>query len=68
MMLKDHGTLLDKEMPPSTLRKMLYQAYVRFVQGSMGRGNRIVVPKCVASIIRDIFPDPEGNYMGHKDS
>jgi len=64
--IKEHADLLDHDEPPNILRKTLYQAYVREVKGGLGKGVRIVVPQCVANLIRDVFPDPDGKYMGHK--
>ena len=56
--IKEHADLLDHDEAPNILRKALYQAYVREMRGGLGKGVRVVVPKCVADIIRDIFPDP----------
>ena len=64
--IKDHADLLDHDDPPNVLRKTLYQAYVREVKGGLGKGVQIVVLQCFANLIRDVFPDPDGKYMGHK--
>ena len=66
-MLRGEGDILDANLPPNTARRMLYRSYVRAVHGLLGHGNRVRVPPCVRVLIRDIFPDPNGAYMGHKD-
>ena len=53
--------------PPNALRRMLYRTYVRAAHGMLGAGHRIRIPACVRGLIRDIHPDPNGAYMGHKD-
>ena len=62
--LRSEGDILHV-LPPNVARRRLYATYVRAVHGVLGRGNRVVVPSCVKKIIRDMFPDPEGEYMGH---
>lgn len=37
------------------------------VKGGLGKGVIVVVPACVAGVIRDTFLNPDGKYMGHKD-
>jgi hypothetical protein len=32
-----------------------------------GAGNRVELPKCVLSGIRSMFPDANGQYMGHRE-
>jgi hypothetical protein len=66
-MLRSEGDVLDANFPPNTARRMLYRSYVRAIHGILGHGNRVRVPPCVRGLIRDIFPDPDGAYMGHKD-
>jgi hypothetical protein len=34
---------------------------------STGAGNRVELPKCVLSGIRSMFPDADGQYMGHRE-
>ena len=38
------------------------------VHGPQGRGNRIEIPSCVLALIREMHPDPRGEYVGHKPS
>jgi hypothetical protein len=28
----------------------------------------VVIPDCVVELIHDLFPDPDGEYMGHMDA
>ena len=50
------------------LRKAGYKSTVLFLRGSMGVGNRMVVPACCKTKIRALCPNPPGvPYMGHKD-
>ena len=59
----DH--LQDQHLRPNVARWRLYQTYVRAHYGILGRGNRVFVPQCVKDVIREMFPDPGGEYMGH---
>ena len=53
---------------PNVARRRLYATYVRAAYGVLGRGNRVVVPSCVKDLIQEMFPDPQGEYMGHMPS
>ena len=67
-MLRSAADSADDSIPPNTARRMLYRSYIGSVYGYLGRGNRVVVPSCVKDLIREMFPDPQGQYMGHKNS
>ncbi len=67
-MLENLAGTFDEDSPPNISRRKMYQSYIRAVHGILGRGHRVVVPKCVAQFIRGVFPDPDGEYMGHRDS
>ena len=54
------------EEPPNEKRKAAYRYYVQFKHGSLGQGNRVVIPDCIKDLIRSRYPDPNGEYMGHK--
>jgi len=65
-MLYGEGTILDPAAAlilPNTWN-MLYRSYFHDIHSFLGAGNRICVPLCVHSLIRDIFPDLDGAYMG----
>ena len=67
--LRSEGDLLaDEHLLPNVARRRLYATYVRAVHGVLGRGNRVVVPSCIQNCIREMFPDPDGEYMGHMPS
>ena len=46
-------------------RAIMFTHYIRIRHGTVGCGVTIQVPACVARLIRDMFPDPLGNYGGH---
>ena len=67
--ISSEGDLLrDEHLLPNVARHRLYATYVRAVHGVLGRGNRVVVPSCVKDLIREMFPDPQEEYMGHMPS
>ena len=67
--LRSEGEFLRNEhLLPNVARRRLYATYVRAAYGVLGRGNRVVVPSCVKDLIREMFPDPQGEYMGHMPS
>ena len=67
--LQSEGRLLrDEHLLPNAARKRLYATYVRAANGVLGHRNRVVVPSCVKDLIREMFPDPQGEYMGHMPS
>jgi hypothetical protein len=66
----EHGHLASEDLPGNnTRRKYLYrQMALTISEGTLGKGNRIVLPDCVKDGIRSLLPeDKEVDYMGHKD-
>ena len=50
-------------------RKFIYCSYIQDKHGYLGRGNRMVVPKCICKYAGDMFPPPPGvAQMGHRDN
>ena len=64
--MRTHHSVMDAEIPPNTAWRALYYTYVMAFHGVLGHGNHITVPTCVQDFIRELAPDPEGQYMGHK--
>jgi len=65
--LNEWAFTLRTQNNPSAVRRELYKRYVHAVHGHLGYRNRVVIPECVLSHIRKMFPDPESEYMGHMD-
>ena len=57
---------IDPDIPPNTARRDLYRIYVLGFYGHLGRGIRVEIPTCVRDYIRELCPDPSGEYMGHR--
>jgi len=60
--------MVAERILPNVARHTLYGTYVRAEYGTLGRGNRVVVPSCVKTFIRAMFPDPDECYVGHRDN
>ena len=67
-MLRSAAKFMGPGVELGTARKSLYRTYIRAVYGVLGHRQRMVTPVCVRDFIRALFPDPAGNYMGHKDA
>jgi hypothetical protein len=35
--------------------------------GPSGRGNRLKLPECIVTGVRELFPDPGAYYVGHQE-
>ena len=68
MLSSDGELLVEQALAPNIARRQLDATYVRAVHGTLGHGNRVVVPSCIRDFIRGLFPDPCNTCMGHKDS
>ena len=51
-------------IPNNKMRRALYKTFTYLKFGHLGRGNRIPIPSCVVRKIREMYPEPDGNYMG----
>ena len=51
-------------IPNNLVRKMLYRTFTLLKYGHLGKDNRVRVPPCVESKIREIAPDIHGRYTG----
>ncbi len=47
-------------------RHTAYRQLVRWCWGWLGRHNRVELPACALTSIREQFPSPDGNYCHHK--
>jgi NADPH-dependent 2,4-dienoyl-CoA reductase/sulfur reductase-like enzyme len=54
--------LLDNDLHLKYVRESKHRAYTAVPTWS---GNRIVIPPCVVSKVRDIFPDPSSKYTDY---
>jgi hypothetical protein len=60
--------VIDQSLPQNEIRKQAYRAFVLAWKGHQGKGIRVRIPHCVLTGIRNVWPDPNGSYMGHHDS
>jgi hypothetical protein len=59
----------DEERPNNIRRKEAYRQMALTINGGpTSAGNRVELPACVLSGIRSMFPDADGQYMGHRDA
>ena len=49
-----------------SFRKAAYRQFALWRYGKLGRGNRRVIPSCAVLKIREIYPAPDGRYMGFR--
>lgn len=43
---------------------MAYRVFTARIYGFLGRGNRVPIPSCVLTAIRETFPDECNEYTG----
>ena len=55
------------EIRNNAIRKTAYKLYSYLKFGHLGKGRRIVNPRCLTSKIREKWPDENNSYMGHKE-
>ena len=61
-----HG--MGEETTNNLIRKHCYRLFIEAHHGYLGQGNRKKIPCCILRGIRTLYPDPNGSYMGHRDS
>jgi hypothetical protein len=58
----------DEDTEPNKRRHGLYRQMALLINGGpSGRGNRLKLPQCVVSGVRELFPDPGAYYVGHQE-
>ena len=67
-MLRGAFDAFSADTPANAARRLLYSTYIHAVHGFLGKNVRVEVPSCVLRLVREISPDPAGEYMGHKNS
>ena len=51
----------------NVLRKLGYQKSISLIHGSLGKGNRVQLPHCVVTGIRNEYPDKKETYQGYRE-
>jgi hypothetical protein len=65
----DEAEYHNKDTKPNKCHHTLYQQMTLIINdGPTGHGNRLKLPTCVLSGVRGLFPDPESNYTGHRET
>ena len=60
---------IDNGFAPNEVRFHLYREYTRLYWGYLGRGNRRELPKCVEKIIKQLFPNTNGEaHVGFQEA
>ena len=61
---------LERDFDNRMRRQLCYRNFVIFINKGypIGRGNRVVIPRCVVTQIRRQYPDAEGHYVGFIES
>ena len=57
----------DPDYSPASYRKSAYRQWILWQHGYLGRANRRVVPSCVVWTVRNLYPSPDGRYLGFKE-
>ena len=63
-----HGAAPPTAEEQGSKRFGYYQSFACEVMKARGAGDRKRIPKCMKRLIRHAYPDPNGNYTGHKES
>jgi hypothetical protein len=68
MILFDEATH-DKNTQANKHRHAMYRQMALVINdGPSGAGVRMRLPECVLAGVRDLFPDPDNTYTGHRDA
>ena len=50
----------------NSFRKAAYRQFALWKYGRLGRSNRRILPACVLTVVRNMYPSPTDQYMGFK--
>ena len=64
MVLRGEYLAVNFDRSNKAMRHGAYTAYTLLMHGSLGAGNRRVIPSCVIWRIRREFPEATGQYKG----
>ena len=48
-------------------RRAAYRQFTMWARGRLGKGNRQVIPACVVTYVRSVYPEASGRYKGYLD-
>jgi hypothetical protein len=58
----------EEEATPKERRHSLYRQMALIINdGPSGHGNRVRLPNCVFTGVRELYPDPGAVYTGHRE-
>jgi len=64
--MEQHGPFGDEQPLNKTFRYLAYRRFVYLVWHRLGHGKRKVLSACVATSIKETFPDAHGTYVGFR--
>jgi hypothetical protein len=67
-MVQYDKAMCDEDAEANKHRYCLYKQMALVINGGpAGRGNRLKLPECVVTGVRELFPDPGAYYVGHQE-
>ena len=65
---EEYAAVNGKQCPNNVCRKNCYRQFSLMVNGTLGKGNRVRLPRCIEDNVRLHYPNEIGkNYLGFKD-
>ena len=61
-------TVLEMDKSPKESRFKMYKLMSGLLHGYLGKGCRMELPVCISDAIKHQFPEPDGKYVGYKES
>ena len=65
-LVADNRFMLGSDAKPKQRRYLMYRQLAFLMNGGPG-GQRIELPQCCVDCIRNMYPEEDGQYVGHKD-